>query len=149
VGTASDEIRRELNATRHDLDDKLDVLEGRARRAAKTLRPFAAIAAGVAVSALASGYLIYRSRRKPTARERISARLPKPVIRLRDAAELRLRRGIPPTRIYVGDRRLGEEPPGSGMQKIGIKFAQSAGAAAGSAIVAYGLRSITKPKKAA
>ena len=149
MGTSTDEIRRELDATREDLDDKLDVLEGRARRVANTARPIAAIGAAVVVAALAGRYFIYRLRRKPTPGERIAAILPDRVLRARDAAELRLRRGLPPTRLYIGDRRVGEEPPASGMQKIGMRLAQSAGTAAGSAIVAYALRSITKPDKAA
>jgi hypothetical protein len=149
VGTSTDEIRRELDATREDLDGKIDVLEGRARSAANRVRPIAAGVLGGAVLILIGGYAIYRTRRTPSTRERIAAIVPDPVLKLRDAVELRLRRGVPSMRIYVGDRPVGEEPASSGWQKIGLRLAQSAGTAGGSALVAFALRSVTKPEKAA
>ncbi len=149
MGTSTDEIRRELDATREDLDEKLDVLQGRARRVANTAQPILAIVAGAAVAVLAGGYLVYRSRRRPAVGERLAALVPERLLRARDATELRLRRGVPPTQIYIGGRRLGEEPPASSWQKIGLRLAQSAGTAAGSAVVAYALRTVTKPDRAA
>jgi hypothetical protein len=42
---------------------------------------------------------------------------------------------VPPMRLYVGDKQVGEEPPSNTTQKIVLRFAQAAGTAIGGAIV--------------
>jgi hypothetical protein len=54
---------------------------------------------------------------------------------LRDALELGLRKHVPPMRLYVNDRMVGEEPPANTAQKVLMRAAQAAGTAIGGAIV--------------
>jgi hypothetical protein len=42
---------------------------------------------------------------------------------------------VPPLRVYVGDKQVGEEPPSNTTQKIVLRIAQAAGTAIGGAIV--------------
>lgn len=149
MGTTTDEIRREVDATRGDLDEKIDVLEQRAQASVRRIGPMVA-GAGVTIFAIAAAaFVFYRSRRRPPLSGRLAGMVPEPLWRLRDATELRVRRGIPPTRIFIGDRQVVGDPPSSGWQKIALRLAQSAGTAAGSALVAYGLRTVTRPNKPA
>jgi hypothetical protein len=146
VGTSAEEIEREVDRRRHDIDRTIDVIEGRVQSTARRLAPVIAAAVAAGTAMVAGAYLLYRSRRKPTLRERVAALLPDRVSELGVSARRRLRKGIPPTRIYIGDRLIGEEPPAGAWQKIGMRLAQSAGTAAGSAAVAYALRRMTRPE---
>jgi hypothetical protein len=100
-----------------------------------------AIIGGVAVAALAVGIIAWRVTRPTSTRERFERLVPgKWLIRLgqlRESWELGIRRQVPPVRVFVGDRQLGEEPPSTGWQKIGMRFAQTAGGAVGAAAVSY------------
>lgn len=148
MGTSAEEIERQVDQTRGDLDRTIDVIEGRVETTVRRLLPavLAALVTGTAM--IAGGYLLYRARRKPTLAERVAAVIPDGVVKMGDSARRRLREGIPPTRIYIGDRLIGEEPPASAWQKIGLRLAQSAGTAAGSALIAFALRRLTRPEPA-
>jgi hypothetical protein len=148
VSSSAEEIEREVDRTRHDIDRTIDVIEGRVQSTARRLAPVVAAAVAVGTAMLAGAYVLYRSRRKPTFRERVAALLPDRVSELGDSARRRVREGFPPTRIYIGDRLIGQEPPAGAWQKIGMRLAQSAGTAAGSAAVAYALRRMTRPEPA-
>jgi len=63
MGASSAEIDQEIKDTRGELDQTLEVLE---RRAARRLRGYGKVAAGVAigVAAVVAGVLVYRRRRE-------------------------------------------------------------------------------------
>jgi sugar phosphate isomerase/epimerase len=99
-----------------------------------------AAAAGAAVgTVLVGGYVVYRITRPPTARERMERVIPRRwwsrLDNLRDAIELGIRKQVPPMRLYVNDRMVGEEPPANTAQKVLMRVAQAAGTAIGGAIV--------------
>jgi hypothetical protein len=109
------------------------------RRVSRTL--LIAVGVGAAVGVAAVGALIvYRLTRPPTTRERLQRVVPPGVLkdmkRIRQTLELGLRRNVPPMRLYVGDRQLGEEKPSSQWEKIAVNAARAAGTAAASAVVA-------------
>ena len=56
----------------------------------------------------------------------------------------RLRDGVPPMRLYIGDRQIGEERPTSPWEKIAVRAAQAAGTAAASAIASRLLAGVTE-----
>jgi len=63
--------------------------------------------------------------------------------RLRETLELRGRRKLPPIRLYVGDRRVGEEPEEGGRwQRLAVTAAGVAARAAAGAVVSRLLREV-------
>jgi hypothetical protein len=109
------------------------------RRLSRTLVLALGIGAAVGV-AVVGGLLVYRVTRPPTTRERIGRVVPKGVLkdlrRVRETLELGLRRQVPPMRLYIGDKQVGEEKPTSQWERIAVTAARAAGTAAASAIVA-------------
>jgi hypothetical protein len=143
VGDSPDQIAGQIADKRTEMQEKIVALREQTEKAARRTMRVGAIAlgAGAAVGvALVGGYLVYRMTRKPTLQERIYRVVPEPwwkrAIRIRDTVELGFRRSVPSMRLYVGDRQVGEEPPASQWQKIGLRFAQAAGSAVGAALVA-------------
>jgi hypothetical protein len=67
--------------------------------------------------------------------------------RARQTLELGLRRQVPPMRLYVGDKQLGEEKPSSQWERIAVNVGRAAATAAASAVVARLVDQI-KPGKA-
>ena len=142
MGTSSDEIARQIAETREDIEEKIVVLRERSARAVRRSKRALLIAAGVgaaAAIAVAGGIVIYRMTRPVTVRERVQRVIPgrwfDRLQHLRDAWEIGIRRQVPPVRLYVGDKQVGEEPPANTTQKIAIRLAQAAGTAIGGAIV--------------
>ena len=142
MGTSSDEIARQIAETREDIEEKIVVLRERSARAVRRSKRALLIAAGVgaaAAIAVAGGIVIYRMTRPVTVRERVQrvihGRWFDRLQHLRDAWEIGIRRQVPPVRLYVGDKQVGEEPPANTTQKIAIRLAQAAGTAIGGAIV--------------
>jgi hypothetical protein len=142
LGTSSDEIARQIAETREDIEDKIVVLRERSARAVRRSKRALLIAAGVgaaAAVAIVGGIVIYRLMRPVTARERVQRLIPgrwfERLQHLRDTWELGVRKQVPPLRVYVGDKQVGEEPPSNPAQKIGLRLAQAAGTAIGGAIV--------------
>jgi hypothetical protein len=142
LGTSSDEIARQIAETRDEIEGRIVVLRERGEVAVERGKRAALIAAGVGagIAAVAIGaFVLYRMTRPPSTRERIERVIPatwwERVRGLRNGIELGIRKQVPPVRMYVGDRQLGEEPAGSSFQKIAIRFAQAAGTAIGGAIV--------------
>jgi len=77
--------------------------------------------------------------RPTTTRERIQRVIPatwwERAKHLRESWEFGIRKQVPPVRLYVGDKQVGEEPPANTTQKIVIRLAQAAGTAIGGALV--------------
>ena len=142
MGTSSDEIARQIAETRDDIEDRIVVLRDRSARVVRRSKRALLIAAGVgaaAAVAIVGGFVIYRMTRPVTVRERVQRVLPgrwfERLKHLRESWELGIRKQVPPLRLYVGDKQVGEEPPAHTVQKVGIRVAQAAGTAIGGAIV--------------
>jgi len=124
------------------MESKIVELRERTRDTMRRGRRMAIMAAGVGAAlgaAAVTAIVIYRMSRPVTRSERVRLALPEGwwnwIRRAREKGELALRRGIPPVRLYVGDRQVGEQPASSSMEKIVIRAAQAAGTAAAAAIV--------------
>ena len=142
MGASSDEIARRIAETRDGMEARIVTLRERGEVAVQRSKKALLIAAGVgaAVGVAAVGiYVAWRMTRPVTTRERIQRVIPatwwERVLGLRKTVELGIRRQVPPVRMYVGDRQLGEEPPSNTAQKVAIRLAQAAGTAIGGAIV--------------
>jgi len=114
--------------------------ERQVRRAKRTAVIVAGAGAALGVAAL-TAFVIYRLTRPTTARERANRLLPQPLTRMprglrhaRLAAGKRLRDGLPPVRLYIGDRQVGEERPVTRWEAIAVRAAQAAGTAAAGAL---------------
>ncbi len=142
MGNSPDEIARQIAATRDDIEDKIVTLRERGEIAVKRSKRALLIAAGVgaaAAVAVVGAIVIYRMTRPVSTRERIQRVIPatwwERAKNLRTSWELGMRKQVPPLRLFVGDKQVGEEPPSNTTQKILIRIAQAAGTAIGGAIV--------------
>lgn len=142
MGTSSDEIARQIAETREDIEDRIVVLRQRSALAVKRGRRALLIAAGVGAAVavvVVGGVIVYRLMRPVTVRERVGRVIPlgwwERIRHLRKSWELGVRKQVPPMRVYVGDKQIGEEPPSNTMQKVALRVAQAAGTAIGGAIV--------------
>lgn len=144
MGSSPDEIARQIADARGDMEEKILVLRERGEVAVDRSRRAliaGAIIGGAAIAAIAVGIIAWRVTRPPTRRERLERLMPRRWLvrlgQLRESWELGIRRQVPPVRVFVGERQLGEEPPGTQWQRIGMRFAQAAGGAVGAAAVSY------------
>lgn len=142
MGTSSDEIARQIAETRDGIEGRIVVLRERGEIAVERGKRAALIAAGVGagIAVVAVGaFIVYRMTRPTSTRERIERVIPSSwwerLTHLRHTVEEGVRRQVPPVRMYVGDRQVGEEPPSSTAQKVALRLAQAAGTAIGGAIV--------------
>ena len=142
MGSSADEIARQIAGTRDDMEEKILVLRERGEVAVDRSRKalmVGAIIGGAAIATIAVGIVVWRLTRPPSSRERFERLVPKKWLirlgQLRESWELGVRRQVPPIRVFVGDRQVGEEPPSTQWQKIGMRFAQTAGGAVGAAAV--------------
>ena len=137
MGRSADEISREIADTRGDMERKIVALRERGQR---TMRQGVrvAIVAGALAGAAVAAFVIYRVRRPPTWQQRVIRTVPKGwrgrLQGLYDQGELTLRRGLPPMRLYVNDKQVGQEPPSGTLEKLVIRAAQTAGTAAAAAL---------------
>lgn len=139
------------------MESKIVELRERSRATLRRGRNALLIAAGVgaAVGAAAvTAFVIYRWNRRPTLNERMERTLPggwwNYARNFRDKFELGWRKTVPPMRLYVGDRQVGEEPPSTAWEKIAIRAAQAAGTAAAAAVVSRVVQQLSaRGKKAA
>jgi hypothetical protein len=116
------------------------------RRRVRLAGRVALVAAGLSVAAIGV-VVVWRLARPATPRERLQRLLPvgtlKDLRRVRETMELRGRRKMPPLRLYVGDRRVGEEPEESTRwERLAVIVARAAGRAAATAAVSRLLREI-------
>jgi hypothetical protein len=143
MGASSDQLERQIAEVRGSMESKIVELRERSRKQVRRVSRTLVIAAGVGAAvgvAAVSALVIYKLTRPPTRRERLQRVVPaglmKDLKRVRQTFELGLRRNVPPMRLYVGDRQLGEEKPSSQWEKIAINAARAAATAAASAVVA-------------
>ncbi|MDQ6790400.1 MAG: hypothetical protein M3075_07090 [Candidatus Dormibacteraeota bacterium] len=136
------------------MESKIIELRERSRTQVRRLSRTLVIAVGVGAAvgvAVVGALIVYRVTRPPTARERVERVIPRGVMkdlrRARQTLELGLRRQVPPMRLYVGDKQLGEEKPSSQWERIAVNVARAAATAAASAVVARLVDQI-KPGKA-
>ncbi|HEY8813274.1 MAG TPA: hypothetical protein VIO86_12355 [Candidatus Dormibacteraeota bacterium] len=142
MGTTPDEIARQIAETREDIENKIVTLRERSQVAVRRSKRALLIAAGVgaaAAVAVVGAIVVYRMTRPVSRRERMERVVPaiwwERAKNLRESWELGVRKQVPPLRLYVGDKQVGEEPPSNTAQKIGLRIAQAAGTAIGGAIV--------------
>ena len=143
MGASSDQLERQIAEVRGSMESKIVELRERSRMQVRRLSRTAIVALGVGAAVgvtVVGALLVYRLTRPPTRRERLERVVPagllKDVRRLRQTLELGLRRQVPPMRLYVGDRQLGEEKPSTAWEKIAVQVGRAAGTAAASAAVA-------------
>jgi hypothetical protein len=122
------------------MESKIVELRERGRRASRTA--LIALATGAAVGVVVVGvFVAYRLTRPASTRERLRRLVPDGVADLaRDLGHARramqegLRRQMPPIRLYVGDRQVGEEPPTTQWERIAMRAAQAGATALASAL---------------
>jgi hypothetical protein len=144
MGPSSDQIERQITEARGSMESTIVELRERGERQVRRAKRTALIVAGAGAAlgvAAIGAFVIYRLTRPTTASERASrllprglAGMPRSVRHARLAAGKRLRDGLPPVRLYVGDRQVGEERPTTQWEKIAVRAAQAAGTAAAGAI---------------
>jgi hypothetical protein len=144
MGPSSDQIERQIVQARGSMEAKIVELRERSERNLQRAKRTALIVAGAGAAlgvAALTAFVIYRVTRPTTAGERARRLLPRPLSRMprglrhaRLAAGRRLRDGLPPVRLYVGDRQVGEERPVTRWEAIAVRAAQAAGTAAAGAL---------------
>ncbi|HKF76167.1 MAG TPA: hypothetical protein VKF59_08485 [Candidatus Dormibacteraeota bacterium] len=144
MGASSDQIERQIAEVRSSLEAKIVELRARGRRRVRAASRMAlvALAAGAAVGVAVVGiFVVHRLTRPPTRTERLRrlmprglAGLPLDVRHTRRRALERLKREVPPVRLYVGDRQVGEEPRVTHWERLVVRAAQAAGTAAAGAL---------------
>jgi hypothetical protein len=154
MGASSDQLEQQIVEIRGSMESKIIELRERSRTQVRRLSRTLVIAVGVGAAvgvAVVGALIVYRVTRPPTARERVERVIPggvmKDLRRARQTLELGLRRQVPPMRLYVGDKQLGEEKPSSQWERIAVNVARAAATAAASAVVARLVDQI-KPGKA-
>ena len=154
MGRSADQIAQEIAATRGDMETRIVALRQAGERTVRTTARRVAIAAGVgagAALALGAFILAYRLSRPATPAERLARILPRGwwtrTSRARRDLELRMRRGVPSLRLYVGERRVGEEPDSGRAERIAIRAAQAFATALASAIVSRAIAQATGSRK--
>lgn len=138
MGPTAGEIEQQIADTRGDMESRIVELRERSERTVRRSKRMllVAVGAGVAVgTAVGIGFLAWRLTRPPTVEERLGRVLPlRRAQEARNRVELWLRRGLPPMRLYVGDRQVGEEAPETTTQKLVVMAARAAGTAAAAAL---------------
>jgi hypothetical protein len=154
MGASSDQLEQQIVEIRGSMESKIIELRERSRTQVRRLSRTLVIAVGVGTAvgvAVVGALIVYRVTRPPTARERVERVIPRGVMkdlrRARQTLELGLRRQVPPMRLYVGDKQIGEEKPSSHWERIAVNVGRAAATAAASAVVARLVDQI-KPGKA-
>ena len=108
MGASADEIDRQINSTRDQIDANLDVLERRAASGAKRVGVLAAagLIAGLAIAGVA--YLVYRKVRKPSLADRVRDVLPDAIAGLPE--ELKSRMKARPFKVVITDGSEDAQP---------------------------------------
>ena len=102
MGASADEIDRQINSTRDQIDANLDVLERRAATGARRVGVLAAagLIAGLAIAGAV--YLVYRKVRKPSLADRVHEMLPDAIADLPD--EIKSRMKVRPFKVVITNR---------------------------------------------
>ena len=146
MGPTSDQLEREIGEVRGQMEARIIELRELGKRRARLAGKVALVAVGLGVAA-AGAFVVWRLARPATPRERVQRLLPagtfRDLWRMRETLELRGRRKVPPIRLYLGDRRVGEEPEEGGRwERIAVTAARVAGRAAAAAVVSRLLREV-------
>jgi len=146
MGPTSDQLEREIGEVRGQMEARIVELRELGKRRARLAGKVALVAVGLGVVAVGA-VVVWRLARPATPRERVQRLLPagtfRDLRRMRETLELRGRRKLPPIRLYLGDRRVGEEPEEGGRwERIAVTAARVAGRAAAGAVVSRLLREI-------
>jgi hypothetical protein len=143
MGASSDQLEQQIAEVRGSMESKIIELRERSRTQVRRISRTLVIAVGVGAAvgvAIVGGLVVYRLTRPPTTRERIERVVPKGLLkdlrRARETLELGFRRQVPPMRMYVGEKQIGEEKPTSQWERIAVNVARAAATAAASAAVA-------------
>lgn len=137
MGASADQIDREINSTRDQIDANLDVLERRAASGAKRwgLMAGAGLAVGLAAGAVA--LLVYRRVRRPSLGDRVTDALPEALAGLPD--EIRKRLPDRPFRIVITSGAEAESAPPA-WEAVGRRLAPAVVSSAVSAVMASALK---------
>jgi hypothetical protein len=153
MGASSDQLEQQIAEVRGSMESKIIELRERSRTQVRRISRTLVIAVGVGAAvgvAVVGGLIVYRLTRPPTTRERIERVIPKGVLkdlrRVRQTLELGVRRQVPPMRMYIGDKQIGEEKPASQWERIAVNAARAAATAAASAVVARTMDRV-RPRK--
>jgi hypothetical protein len=147
MGPTSDQLEREIGEVRGQMESRIVELRELSRRRVRTAGRVALVALGVGVAAVGV-MVVWRLARPATPRERLQRLLPagtlKDLSRMRQTLELRGRRKVPSLRLYVGDRRVGEEPEQGGgrWERVAMAAGRAVGRAAATAAVSRLLREL-------
>jgi len=117
------------------MESKIVTLRERGERQLERARRTAVIVAGAGAVlgvAAVSAFVIYRLTRPPTPGERARRLLPSGAVTL----PARLRKRVPPMRLYVGDRQVGEGTPPTRWEWVVLQAARTAGSAAAATLAA-------------
>jgi hypothetical protein len=150
MGPSSDQIEQQIGEVRGSLESKIVALRLRGEREVRRAKRTALIVAGggaaIGVAALGA-FVIYRLTRPPTAGERARRLLPPGLARaplgLR-AARKAMGKRLPPVRLYIGDRQVGEERAESGWERIAVRVARAAATAAAGTIASRVMETVTE-----
>lgn len=136
MGASADEIDRQINSTREQIDANLDVLERRAASGAKRVGAIAAagLVAGLALAGVA--YLVYRKVRRPSLADRMHDMLPDVLADLPD--EIKSRWRARPFKVVITDRS--EEAQPSRWESIGQRLAPTVVSSAVGAVMTQARR---------
>lgn len=157
MGPSSAEYERQIAEVRGSMESKIVELRERSRETIRRGRRALLIAAGVGVGvgvAAATVFFVYRWNRRPTVNERMERTLPggwwNYLRNAREKFELGWRRTLPPVRLYIGDRQVGEEPErATAWEKVAVRAARAAGTAAAAAVVSRVFAQLQNRGKAA
>lgn len=141
MGASADEINRQINVTRDQIDANLDVLESRAASGAK--RAGVMIAAGLAAGLVVglAAFLVYRRVHKPSLVSRIHGAMPDQLADLPD--EIRKRMPDRPFRIVITSGAEAEGKPAT-WEAIGQRLAPTVVSSAVSAVMASAMKRRSK-----
>jgi hypothetical protein len=154
MGPSSDQIERQIGEVRGSMESKIVELRERSERQVRRARRTALVVVGVGATigvAVVGAVVVYRLTRPATPGERARrlvpaelAGVPRSLRGLRLAAGKRLRERMPPVRLYVGDRQVGEERRDTNWERLALRAAQAAGTAAAGAIASRLLAGLTE-----
>jgi hypothetical protein len=116
MGSSADEIDRQINETRDQIDQNLGVLEKRAASNAMRYGRIAAVVIGV-VTVAGAGVLIYRRMNRPSRREQLQNMLiealkdlPDALRELPEEVTSRLKKPLPTVKVVVNGEEAAHEP---------------------------------------
>jgi len=147
VGAATDQIEREIGATREAIESRIIELRQRGQKQVNRARQallIAAIASAAIGVAAVGALIIYRYSRPLSKRERVTRLLPpglvKDVAHARQTLAETVGRKVPPMRLYVNDNQVGKKQEPSRTEKMVVRGVQAAATAAAGEFFSRALR---------